>query len=129
MSSICSRICLDLRCWCYVCGTDIFCVECVVCSLFFFFFSSRRRHTRFDCDWSSDVCSSDLLGIIVGLIVGVGLAFFIEYLDTSVKTIDDVERALQSPVLGVIPQNVGSLLRSEERRVGKECRSRWSPYH
>src|SRR5256886_10175106 len=29
--------------------------------LIFFFFSSRRRHTRFDCDWSSDVCSSDLL--------------------------------------------------------------------
>src|SRR2546430_3826298 len=29
----------------------------------FFFFSSRRRHTRFDCDWSSDVCSSDLAGI------------------------------------------------------------------
>src|SRR2546427_3678686 len=27
-----------------------------------FFFSSRRRHTRFDCDWSSDVCSSDLFG-------------------------------------------------------------------
>src|SRR2546430_7189776 len=27
-----------------------------------FFFSSRRRHTRFDCDWSSDVCSSDLHG-------------------------------------------------------------------
>src|SRR2546430_8011071 len=32
-------------------------LHCVV-----FFFSSRRRHTRFDCDWSSDVCSSDLLG-------------------------------------------------------------------
>src|SRR2546427_8726106 len=30
-------------------------------SHFFFFFSSRRRHTRFDCDWSSDVCSSDLV--------------------------------------------------------------------
>src|SRR2546430_10453888 len=29
---------------------------------FRFFFSSRRRHTRFDCDWSSDVCSSDLSG-------------------------------------------------------------------
>src|SRR3989475_5908493 len=28
--------------------------------MFHFFFSSRRRHTRFDCDWSSDVCSSDL---------------------------------------------------------------------
>ena len=38
------------------------------------------------------------------------MAFFIEYLDTSVKTIDDVERALQAPVLGVIPQNVGSLI-------------------
>jgi capsular exopolysaccharide synthesis family protein len=50
------------------------------------------------------------LGIIFGLIVGVGLAFFIEYLDTSVKTIDDVERALQAPVLGVIPQNVGRLI-------------------
>src|SRR2546427_3736715 len=31
-----------------------------LCVFFFFFFSSRRRHTRFDCDWSSDVCSSDL---------------------------------------------------------------------
>jgi len=50
------------------------------------------------------------LGVIVGLIVGIGLAFFIEYLDTSVKTIDDVERSLQAPVLGVIPQNVGSLI-------------------
>jgi len=50
------------------------------------------------------------LGIVVGLAVGVGLAFFIEYLDTSVKTIDDVERALQAAVLGVIPQNVGALI-------------------
>src|SRR2546429_2988473 len=31
------------------------------CSVFFFFFSSRRRHTRCSRDWSSDVCSSDLL--------------------------------------------------------------------
>src|SRR2546427_6458572 len=40
---------------------------CYLC--FFFFFSSRRRHTRFDCDWSSDVCSSDLIhvnGVIWG---------------------------------------------------------------
>ena len=50
------------------------------------------------------------LGLVTGLIIGVALAFFIEYLDTSVKTIDDVERALQAPVLGVIPQNVSSLL-------------------
>src|SRR2546430_15385714 len=33
---------------------------------FFFFFSSRRRHTRFDCDWSSDVCSSDLRRSFLG---------------------------------------------------------------
>src|SRR2546430_15200810 len=32
-------------------------------TLYVFFFSSRRRHTRFDCDWSSDVCSSDLLAM------------------------------------------------------------------
>ncbi len=50
-----------------------------------------------------------VLGVIVGLVVGFGLAFFIEYLDTSVKTIDDIERTLQAPVIGVIPQNVGSL--------------------
>ena len=50
------------------------------------------------------------LGVVVGLVLGVGLAFFIEYLDTSVKTIDDVERALQAPVLAVIPQNVGTIL-------------------
>src|SRR6266481_8531273 len=34
----------------------------------FFFFSSRRRHTRWNCDWSSDVCSSDLCGLIGGAI-------------------------------------------------------------
>src|SRR5579859_1276471 len=37
-----------------------------------FFFSSRRRHTRFDCDWSSDVCSSDLLAQIADLAVAAG---------------------------------------------------------
>src|SRR2546430_1700818 len=35
----------------------IHCKHCMIVT--FFFFSSRRRHTRFDCDWSSDVCSSD----------------------------------------------------------------------
>src|SRR2546430_14789512 len=39
-------------------------VVCRIC----FFFSSRRRHTRFDCDWSSDVCSSDLLSVVVFLV-------------------------------------------------------------
>ncbi|MCP5516329.1 MAG: polysaccharide biosynthesis tyrosine autokinase [Verrucomicrobiales bacterium] len=51
------------------------------------------------------------LGIVFGLIMGIALAFFIEYLDTSVKTIDDVERAMDAAVVGVIPQNVGLLVR------------------
>ena len=51
-----------------------------------------------------------ILGLVFGLIMGIGLAFFIEYLDTSVKTIDDVERMFQAPVLVVIPQNIGYLL-------------------
>ena len=61
------------------------------------------------------------LGIVIGLVVGVGLAFFIEYLDTSVKTIDDVERSLQSPVLGVIPQNVGHLVDEGEESPHAEA--------
>src|SRR6266853_6044997 len=36
----------------------------IINKLMFFFFSSRRRHTRFDCDWSSDVCSSDLRPLV-----------------------------------------------------------------
>src|SRR2546430_8766206 len=37
--------------------------------IFFFFFSSRRRHTRFDCDWSSDVCSSDLTQAAINQVI------------------------------------------------------------
>lgn len=51
-----------------------------------------------------------VLSALIGLIAGIGLAFFIEYLDTSVKTVDDVERHLGLPVLGVIPQKVRSLM-------------------
>src|SRR2546421_6150003 len=39
----------------------IFCLQVDMSIFYFFFFSSRRRHTRSDRDWSSDVCSSDLL--------------------------------------------------------------------
>lgn len=52
------------------------------------------------------------LAAIVGLVVGVGLAFFIEYLDTSVKTLDDVERFLQAPVLAVVPKGVSTLIKN-----------------
>jgi len=49
------------------------------------------------------------LGMLVGLVIGIGLAFFIEYLDTSVKTMDDVETLLGVPVLAIIPKNIGLL--------------------
>ncbi|MBE2204704.1 MAG: polysaccharide biosynthesis tyrosine autokinase [Chthoniobacterales bacterium] len=51
-----------------------------------------------------------LLGVGVGLVFGVGLAFFIEYLDTSVKTMEDVETFLQVPVLAVIPKDISLLI-------------------
>ena len=46
------------------------------------------------------------IGVLLGIIVGVGLAFFIEYLDTSVKTMDDVETMLGVPVLAIVPKNI-----------------------
>lgn len=46
------------------------------------------------------------LGALVGLVLGVGLAFFIEYLDTSVKTMEDVENLLGVPVLAIIPRRI-----------------------
>jgi succinoglycan biosynthesis transport protein ExoP len=46
------------------------------------------------------------LGALVGLILGVGLAFFIEYLDTSVKTMEDVETLLGVPVLAIVPRGI-----------------------
>src|SRR5437899_10596507 len=70
-----------------------------------FFFSSRRRHTRCLSDWSSDVCSSDLIGSLPPPLA----AFF-----------------TAAAFSGAIKEN---RTRSEERRVGKECRSRRSPYH
>ena len=50
-----------------------------------------------------------IFGAIMGLAFGIGLAFFLEYLDTSVKTLEDVERYLEVPVLAVIPKDVGVL--------------------
>src|SRR2546430_4961194 len=93
---------------------------------FFFFFSSRRRHTRFDCDWSSDVCSSDLK--------------FKNYFKPRLS--EEFDIALSNAAIAnalkscyseadesTCIQSRGHSARSEERRVGKECRSRWSPYH
>ena len=56
------------------------------------------------------------LAVAVGLIVGLGLAFFLEYLDTSVKTMEDVENYLQVPVLAVVPKNI-SLIHANPEAV------------
>ena len=61
------------------------------------------------------------LATVVGLIVGVGLAFFLEYLDTSVKTMEDVESFLQAPVLAVIPQNIHLLAQTPDASVDAEA--------
>src|SRR2546430_9051769 len=95
----------------------------------FFFFSSRRRHTRFDCDWSSDVCSSDLrIEVDENHLV----ARQEDMLGLQVS-VNRRGRHLLQPGRdgGGNRPNLGGKLRprSEERRVGKECRSRWSPYH
>jgi succinoglycan biosynthesis transport protein ExoP len=49
------------------------------------------------------------LGVAAGLVLGISLAFFVEYLDTSVKTMDDVEKYVALPVLAVIPQGIKML--------------------
>ena len=77
--------------------------------IYLFFFSSRRRHTRYIGDWSSDVCSSDLASHYRSL--------------TCCGAQAPDAQAQQLWLTGLVAP------RSEERRVGKECRSRWSPYH
>src|SRR5256885_8542282 len=97
--------------------------------LIFFFFSSRRRHTRLQGDWSSDVCSSDLppLSVMPGLGPGIH-ELWCGQRRTRAKRQADAPSASSDAVEALIVS--GKLAdRSEERRVGKECRSRWSPYH
>jgi len=61
------------------------------------------------------------LAVVVGVIVGIGLAFFLEYLDTSVKTMEDVESFLQVPVLAVVPQNIHSLVSNPDASADAEA--------
>src|SRR5690349_22714256 len=86
--------------------------SCIV-FFFFFFFSSRRRHTRSLRDWSSDVCSSDLVSYFTADAAGMNPLYEDGDHDGWVRSLFFYDKAS----------------RSEERRVGKECRSRWSPYH
>src|SRR2546426_1938625 len=91
----------------------------------FFFFSSRRRHTRLQGDWSSDVCSSDLGARQVECTInGIGERAGNAAMEEIVMALR-TRRDFYQCDTGINTQR----LRSEERRVGKECRSRWSPYH
>ena len=80
--------------------------------IFFFFFKQKTAYEIYQCDWSSDVCSSDLPEPVVSfgkIRIEMNTAF------------------IRLP--GLFKPFCIILCRSEERRVGKECRSRWSPYH
>src|SRR5205807_6961240 len=97
--------------------------------LSFFFFSSRRRHTRLQGDWSSDVCSSDLYRPRLRPSLGrAGCSpipqdskrGYIRHVQEMAVTVDDKAMELAA---GAIIRNQQNL-RSEERRVGKECRTR-----
>src|SRR5260221_7671871 len=99
-------------------------------SAFFFFFSSRRRHTISLCDWSSDVCSSDLAAISVQRVVARRHGLDAEEAGTGRAAADFLLGGFAHAFdLQVQAQRNAGQRRSEERRVGKECRSRWSPYH
>src|SRR2546421_7544525 len=111
---------------------DVFFYAMMLLFPVFFFFSSRRRHTRSDRDWSSDVCSSDLLLALDA--AADRRAAQAELLHAVLELAHGEIRVLQrdaregDKTLAVVGADLGEL-RSEERRVGKECRSRWSPYH
>src|SRR5256885_10854228 len=97
----------------------------------FFFFSSRRRHTRLQGDWSSDVCSSDLCAAIEASELGASVLIlecaprdFRGGNSRHTRNLRYVHGRADRILTGPYEEE-----RSEERRVGKECRSRWSPDH
>src|SRR5690606_41128616 len=88
-----------------------------------FFFSSRRRHTRFSRDWSSDVCSSDL-----GLEHLLSSWAETEQPSSSASGMSNARLHASSAKekLEAAKADLVESIRSEERRVGKECRSGWT---
>src|SRR5690606_39424700 len=98
-------------------------------------FSSRRRHTRFSRDWSSDVCSSDLstswiVARKMNALDRIGLHLLQSLFLYGHSAVVPLENLRQRPVTlwtcgHVFQGNPWHRARSEERRVGKEGRSRW----
>src|SRR5205809_5273862 len=101
---------------------------CYAWFLFFFFFSSRRRHTRCSRDWSSDVCSSDLQGNAGPHGLSEILYAYTSVANNNGSAFGGLTTATTwyDTTMG-IAMLIGRFFRSEERRVGKECRSRRSP--
>src|SRR5207302_8252551 len=97
----------------------------------FFFFSCRRRHTSFSRDWSSDVCSSDLR--LWDRLFGRFFRAFNRVFELTTERYGGaVGRLVRRPALALTTYAlllglivVGFRTRSEERRVGKDGRSRW----
>src|SRR5207253_7346899 len=92
---------------------------------YIFFFSSRRRHTRWPRDWSSDVCSSDLLALF--LCVSRQIRFFAGHGLVAFRSGFFARRLVSSPSPASFTPHFNRVRRSEERRVGKEGRSRGAP--
>src|SRR5688500_20158201 len=88
-----------------------------------FFFSSRRRHTRLQGDWSSDVCSSDLHSQIL-VIPFTSSSELTKCLPSGVKDSSPTAECPGSDARFFHVNTSKNTIRSEERRVGKECRSR-----
>src|SRR5699024_11973803 len=98
--------------------------------LFFFFFSSRRRHTRSKRDWSSDVCSSDLIESTSERSIGFGISSLGSlpgFFNSSTISFKVKYPTSNSSAFFLISK-LSKSSRSEERRVGKECRSRRGLY-
>src|SRR5256885_15119322 len=110
----------------------------VLLAAYLFFFSSRRRHTRLQGDWSSDVLFRSPAEGVTGQIQGSSVTINAASIDNQGTLLAKSGDAKLTASAGGIA-NTGTVAasgglqlqasRSEERRVGKECRSRWSPYH
>src|SRR2546430_8099364 len=101
----------------------------VIVYAYVFFFSSRRRHTRFDCDWSSDVCSSDLSCCVATITTFRFTLLMVKFATHNGCAYIAPSTVHEKSFPKVLFLTLEVVRRSEERRVGKECRSRWSPYH
>src|SRR5690606_40200881 len=97
-----------------------------------FFFSSRRRHTRFSRDWSSDVALPILLreclrGLPLTYVI-MDKTIVLKEKEAKIPTRNNTQLNNRS-VTSVSPSQQHIVTRSEERRVGKECRARCEEYH